>query len=391
MYEQEPFSTFQSGALDLAVNVIWPDATAEEITIERLKGGAFNRVIGLTRQHPGAQADADTKVEYILRIPRFDDAQVDSEVAVIQFLHHHTNIPCPEVVTFDETTKNILGDPYTIQIRIPGATLNSTFLKLSHEQRCRVARELGGVVHQMLAVRSSVAGRITMPSDDKRLGSPLHVAQFGISDPQTLRPYEASAESQSIRELLTTSFCAQKAESLKMYPDEIWEPSVQDRFCEMAAELDAGGWFADTHYSLAHLDFAPRNIMTNLTSDEQIPIISAVLDWDSAVLAPAFVSCSPPRWIWEWEDENSDESEDEDEWTVNNDPPSTPEGKELKMLFEEAAGKDYLRFAYHPVYALARRLVRFATAGLGSDEDIKSAEAMLEKWASLYRPDADKN
>ncbi|CEI60364.1 unnamed protein product [Fusarium venenatum] len=61
----------------------------------------------------------------------------------------------------------------------------------------------------------------------------------------------------------------------------------------MASELEASGWFANQHYySLAHLDLAPRNILVDPTSNKAI--ISAILDWDSAILAPMFMSCAPP-------------------------------------------------------------------------------------------------
>lgn len=103
----------------------------------------------------------------------------------------------------------------------------------------------------------------------------------------------------------------------------------------MVQELHAGGWLADRGYSVAHLDFAPRNILVDLTANTRRPIISAILDWDSAVLAPKFMSCSPPLWIWAWQ-----EDEDEDERTANDDPPN-PEARQLKAQFESAAGPNY--------------------------------------------------
>ncbi|KAH6983895.1 hypothetical protein EDB80DRAFT_875412 [Ilyonectria destructans] len=77
-------------------------------------------------------------------------------------------------------------------------------------------------------------------------------------------------------------------------------------------------------------------------TDTQLSIISGVLDWDSAVFAPMFMSCAPPMWIWAWQDD-----EDEDERTANDKPP-TSEGVRLKLAFEEAAGKDFAKFAYEP-------------------------------------------
>lgn len=82
-------------------------------------------------------------------------------------------------------------------------------------------------------------------------------------------------------------------------------------------------------------------------------------------------------WVWAWQD---DEEEDE---LLANDDPGTAEGRELKALFEEAAGPVYVRFAYEPAYRLARRLVRFAVEGLRFNEDFREADVMLVEWAAI--------
>jgi hypothetical protein len=80
-------------------------------------------------------------------------------------------------------------------------------------------------------------------------------------------------------------------------------------------------------------------------------------------------------WLWAWNDEG-----EEDERLANKTPP-TPELRELKQLFEHNAGPIYHRFAYRPEYRLARKLMRFAIDGLQSNEDLKSAELLLDEWA----------
>ncbi|KAH8736182.1 phosphotransferase enzyme family-domain-containing protein [Ilyonectria robusta] len=373
IYKHEPFVTFRSRVLALAVTSIWPGSVPDEITIERMRGGGYSRITGLTQHN----SQTDTKTRYILRIPRFDAAHIESEIASVQFLRQYTNIPAPEVVAFDETDQNALGSPYAAQIRVDGTDLHSSFPKLNHIQRCRVARELGSVYRQMLAVRSSVAGRLAFSNKHKRLSAPLYVAHLRLMDAQPPTPYTDSPMTESVHELLTANFQAQKAIRLKWWSTELLTPKFLDRFCDMASELEADGWFADTHYSLAHLDLAPRNILINPTLDVQTPVISAVLDCDNAVLAPMFMSCAPPMWIWAWNDD-----EDEDERTANDEPP-TQEGVQLKLTFEEAAGPDYLRFAYKPAYRLARRLLRFAIDGMRSNEDFEEAEAMLQEWICI--------
>ncbi|RGP67329.1 phosphotransferase enzyme family [Fusarium sporotrichioides] len=377
VYDHEPFETFRSRVLTFALSTIWPDAVAQEITVERLKGGGFNRIIALTRQSVDAQPDK--KTDYILRIPRFDAAQVENEVAALQFVHQNTKIPAPTVVTMDGTEGNALSSPYTVQNRIAGVDLYSSFPNLSHNERCRVARELGDIFRQMLDVRSHRAGKLVMPTNDKSLTAHIHVAPWNSTDPKLIAPYSNSLSPEPVHKLLTDIFNARKAEDLERCPTDTVGPNLMDQFTQMAMELDASGYFADQHYSIAHLDLAPRNILVDSTADTNLPIISAVLDWDSAVLAPIFMSCTPPMWIWDWQDD-----EDEDERAANNTPP-TPEGQELKKLFEEAAGQNYCRLAYKPAYRVARRLVQFAINGMRSNEDFKEAKTMLQEWADLYQ------
>lgn len=368
-YQHEPFVTFQRRVLSFANNTIWPDANASDIVVERLKGGSFNRIIGLTRK---SHEEPYNAINYILRIPRFDAAQVYRDVAILRFVQRHTEIPIPGVVMFDESKNNGLEELYMVQHRVAGESLYPTFPKLDHQARCKVARELGTIYHQMLAIRSSTAGHFVLPAGDKSIDAPLQVAPFQSHDATLAVPYNDLVTAQSVFHLLTTSFQDQKARRSFLAEE-------MDQFCTMASELDAEEWFTDMVYSLAHRDLAPRNILVNPGFVAKQPIISAVLDWDSGVLAPMFLSCTPPLWIWAWLDD-----EDEDERTANDDPP-TPEWCQLKQIFEEAADEDYIRLAYPPAYRLARRLVRFAIDDIASTQGLKEADAMLQEWATIRR------
>lgn len=181
VYDHEPFATFRLRVLELAQS-IWVGASPEEITIERMAGGGFNRIIGLSRTI-GSQEEE--KTQYVLRVPRFDAAQLDREVAVLQFVRRYSEIPVPEVVGFNETSNNVLGDPYMVQKRVPGFDLYSSFPKLDHTSKCRIAQQLGLFFRQMLSLRSQVAGVLVLPPDNKSLEAPLQVAPFCGTDPSS--------------------------------------------------------------------------------------------------------------------------------------------------------------------------------------------------------------
>ncbi|KAK6954574.1 hypothetical protein Daesc_004541 [Daldinia eschscholtzii] len=377
VWEHEAFNTFQFNVLVFALNNMWPDAELNDIIIERLKGGGYNRIIGFSYEGNGHTNFAE--VRYILRLPRLADAQVDRGVAVLHFLEKYTEIPVPRVITFDNTDDNEFESPYMIQNRIPGTGVLSTFPLFDHAEKLRFAHELGDIFRRMLTIRSHAAGSLAFLPGQEDLKAEFCVVPFGSRDTRLAVPYyNTEATAQTVRGLLLSTFQDQIAYTLKHYPTSTLKLETLDKFCSMAWELEARGWFDSIPNCLAHLDLAPRNILVNPTSDPQQPIISAVLDWDSAVLVPQFMACAPPCWIWAWL-----EDEDEDEKTANDDPP-TEEQRQLKKTFEKAAGGKYMRFAYEPAYRLARRLLRFAIDGeIRSNQDLTEAEEMLKEWETI--------
>lgn len=176
---------------------------------------------------------------------------------------------------------------------------------------------------------------------------------------------------------LSKIFKEHRAANLRDYPGDTFETEFWDQFISMTEELDNDGWFWDVYYCLWHLDLAPRNILIYEIPTVLDPRISGILDWDSAVFAPNFMSSEPPMWIWAWNDNGLGH-----ERTADHTPP-TEEGRELKSHFKDVAGPEYLRYAYSPAYRLARRLFRFAIDGIGSNEHYREAETMLEEWQAF--------
>lgn len=80
----------------------------ESPTLERLKGGSFNRVIRLLL------LEGEKKGEYILRIPRYERGQMCYDVAPLQLLQQYPAIPAPTLITFDPSRENARGRSYMI-------------------------------------------------------------------------------------------------------------------------------------------------------------------------------------------------------------------------------------------------------------------------------------
>lgn len=65
--------------------------------------------------------------------------------------------------------------------------------------------------------------------------------------------------------------------------------------------------------------------------------------------------------------------------------PPTPEGCEIKKIFEEAISKDFpmwYEYAYRPEYRLARTLFRFAIDGVRVKDEL---EEFFEEWDPLCK------
>jgi len=152
-----------------------------------------------------------------------------------------------------------------------------------------------------------------------------------------------------------------------------------DSLVTVALQMDRSGFHGDDKNSLYNLDLnhAPRNIMVDSQGDGST---TGILDWDSAIFAPRFVGCTPPMGIWAWDDE-----EDEDERKANDTPP-TPEKQELKQLFEDAIGQDFLEYACEPQYRLARKLFEFTLHGIHSNETMSEADELIREWSTLRAP-----
>ena len=395
-YQQEPFETFQEKARLLAQQTIWPDAQSSDIEVERMAGGNFNRIIGLTLKTRDADAP-DIKV--VLRVPRDEDDGNDKDIATLRFVTQNTNIPVPAILYVDQSRENAIGSPFMFQARLKGVSLFTVWPELSHPQKLRVATELGHIIRTMLTIRNSVGGEIVLVANEEQADdATVRIAPFkffslaDLQDPEnkatptieTTTDFQCTAESVPLlSDELLRVFNSILSDMRQRNPDSTWEE--YEGMVQMVKVLSAEGWLEETFWCLNHLDFECRNIHIDPEAAENEPMITAVLDWDSAVIGPNFMSCRPPHWIWAWSDDDgksqSSDPLDEDSEPTTYDEPDTSENQELKQAFEAAAGCGYAQYAYHPAYRLARRLFRFISTGITNMEVSESCERMLEEWA----------
>ena len=379
-----------------------PSATSQKpkkFVIERMRGGSYNRVAGITIIGENDMVEA----RMVLRVPRMGmPPSCHQDITILQFVQEHTGIPAPGVIAHNSTCNNPLNGPYVIHSRIPGHDLESRiqpYPDLSHEQKLAFVEQYARILLAMQGIRHPWAGQIyrtdrgwtkdfavgpfeIFPEDTSLINLRsqrlpfFKVRPFGIAETAPAEDWTDTSDLQSPLHFFEVQFARWRNLELGLDPSELWHPNTWQRLRTMAEQMDEFGCLDCDSYCLTHYDLDPRNIMVELQSG--VPKITGIIDWDLAMFAPDWVSCKPPMWIWNWLDGGS-----EDESRANEEPP-TAEQQELKDLFDELVGFDFRFNAYQPHYRLARQLFQFARYGLRNPEMKDNAEKALEEWKAMY-------
>lgn len=364
------------------VRALLPSSKA--VLIERIGGGDYNRIIGLTLK----QTWNEPERQLILRVPRdLAFSRPDRDAALLQYISQRSSIPIPSVFAYDSTSNNALESPYVLQHRIPGSDLAQMWNLLNHTQKCTIARKIGDVVHTLLAMESPIAGIMEASDADQRepqiIPFELKNALGEIEDEPEMSAVYAIRPQNPTANLLQTQMHRWRGIELDSNdgePDESAE--LWNSMLNTIREMNETGFFEPASMNcLCHVDLQPRNIMAKILLDGSADV-TAILDWDEAVFAPKFVNCRPPWWIWGRSD-NDLIDVDGFERCGANDVPHTPEHRELKCIFEESAGSEYVRLAYNEVFRLCRGLFSIATQGLRSSEQYNAARRIVDEWEVL--------
>ncbi|KAG7009944.1 hypothetical protein G7Y79_00001g002160 [Physcia stellaris] len=332
---------------------LWPSESGD-FNVEKLRGGSFNRIFGV-------QTPASDRL--ILRVPRYEFAQQEREMAILHYVRQHTSIPMAHIVFFDLTHINPLNEP--------------------HEHKLSVAEQWGQLLLSQLTVRNDFAGILDTITSDNENPHVYGFCPFEV-DPEPEKEDHRLLSKQSILDIFVLQFERWNAADKRAYPND---PHLDhlDRLIIVAKEMDAAGLFgAGVFFSLCHLDLAPRNVMANISNTSNTLQITGVLDWDSTVFAPHFMNCEPPSWIWAWstEDDASGGSDDFEDIHAN-DEPATEEDRALKRKFEDTVGVDLLKFFHMPHYRLARELFKLAMSGMRGRDPFDKADRLIQEWDRL--------
>jgi aminoglycoside phosphotransferase (APT) family kinase protein len=400
-YDQECYSTFEHKVRQLAADFS-PNYTTDCIELERIQGGAFNRIIGVKVSKPqskypwystknistvlfacvyGKKIRVSPKPkDFILRIPRDTLHNLYYRTATLAYLERKLPYPVPKPVAYDSSANNALGQAYMLQKRLPGQPLSALWPTLTPEQRTSAAKCIAELVCDLHKVQNPCAGIISPRNTPFDLEHDLLKLE-PIPMPGTLAtgpsyPTHPLATPQTTRDLLLSLVSRQRAHAEDT--DNLVFESIWRRFTAMIHKLHALKLLPDTEgFYLYHPDLQARNLLFTTPTPSTV-CLTGILDWNTAVFAPRFVSTRAPFFLWT--------ESDAEEWDAVPEPEDA-DMKTYKRVFESVVGAQFVKDAYRAEYVLARGMWRFLVGGVKSGSEMFAAEEVLEKWEEMY-PDS---
>ncbi|OAL52150.1 APH-domain-containing protein [Pyrenochaeta sp. DS3sAY3a] len=386
-FEQEPFELMKSKVEELITHKL--ARVPSEIQIERMEGGAYNRVIGasVVPRHSTrfcthwfyerlcrlfGMADNRDSSKYIVRIPRGEtEGIITSQVAVLHAIAPRLSFPVPQVVAYNDSYDNHLGRPYMIQERLPGQALSNIWDALNLQQKKSVVKRYAELVSEIVSVEA-VPGEISDRNLTAETGDPLHIDKMDRRGGAAYEPAKPQTSAEFMITLLR--FWRGLDDEQHSWLHEIW-----DGLIAITHSLDQRGFLA-LPTALFHPDLCEYNLLAQIRGAEEVEI-TGVIDWDDAVIAPTFMAYRAPTWLW-----MPGDTDYEDDSLVN-DEPVTEEDRKLKAYFLEHASEDYRRHAFSPESILARRMFYILEHGMSSDYAMDMAKDIIREWNKLHSED----
>ncbi|KAK4222137.1 hypothetical protein QBC38DRAFT_520219 [Podospora fimiseda] len=383
----------------LAITKIWPGSDPADILVEKQRSYEYMRSTAVTH--------LPTAEKYVVRAPWWEDdcSDVKSQLERIRFLQESTTLPTVSVIMYDLTPENPLERSYIVTNLGNGKILREVYKDLDHQTRCQITKEVGQMYRQMLQTQFSVPGDIitndrdelllaqitsqNIGSDERLLGSlePSYDANNGIYS-QLSKAHEV--QKPSVTEVMYTLFDKWRTQVLASH-----EESDNPRWMLRNAmeQIHQQGYLQDVPFTHCNAGFDWDSILVDPSRfADGRNIITAIRDLDNLEFSPAFSPCLQPHRLWNLE-LDSEQCGAHWQWTFEQDIegfgafklPDTEEGRELKAIFDEAAGPIYRLFAYDPVYIMAHHLWKFCLQNTLSTCEMRSIRKVVRTWKQMRR------
>ena len=310
-YSHEPFDTFIDKVRAL-LHQLFPSAYATSTAVYRLQGGSFHRVIAADLLNRGA----------VIRIPRFEYVSLSDEAVVLSFVRSHSEIPVPRVLKLDISSSNVLGDPYMVQVKVPGDKLYHIYPTMTFDEKRAVIQQVAHLLGQMYHIPMQSIGVLRENIDDRQRVVIGPFKDHPDPDEHGIHPSPGA----DLPSFLATRFNFYINFELAQNSHAKYIPSFMYAFLEAARDLVP---VPNSRIVLHHTDFHSRNIMVARREGTGEYQVTALLDWEKAVAVPVEMAFSMPSFLWE-EQSGSESSNKADDVSK-----LVERGCELQSFFED--------------------------------------------------------
>lgn len=265
----------------------------------------------------------------------------------------------------------LLSVPYMIQERIPGRKACVMWLTFNVAHKVSFIRQFTKIVSEIVSIEA-VPGEISTRNLDTKPGDPLYV---DMMERQPMAPALPAIEQTG------AAFMIAQIEKWRQFQraagfcfEEEW-----DSLARITKSFEKRGFLAFPTV-LVHTDLREYNILTQVRNKSEVDI-TGVIDWDDALIAPAFLAYRAPFWLWMPEDTDYDEENPE------NMEPTTDIGRQLKAEFLKHASEDYKFHAFSPESMIVRRMFYYLQWGITNSYSLELARGIIKEWDQLHPED----
>ncbi|KAK0118053.1 hypothetical protein ONS95_012362 [Cadophora gregata] len=255
-YCQEQFDAYKIKVIQLCHDV----GLGEPSEIERMEGGSFNRVVGLT--FPSAD-----KPQYVLRVPRYalneeQAKDIKDQVSVQLHLSKYDSLPVATAVAYDSTTENAINCQYVLQERLHGESICGIFYGLPLSEKLQITTKVAEMILNLESIVFDRPGRLIGADNIPASSAPSAklVAGITVSGFRDHPMFDGPAlEKQPLVSLIWALLEHRK----EVYDDMPHLVERCERLQEVAKEMQSAGLMrvADNDSVLWHWDLSASNIL----------------------------------------------------------------------------------------------------------------------------------
>ncbi|OSX63463.1 hypothetical protein POSPLADRAFT_1180391 [Postia placenta MAD-698-R-SB12] len=192
------------------------------------------RFLGAGTFHKGYAITLCDGREVVARVARrfMPRLKTESEIATMQYLREHTDIPVPTVYHYDANPYNRLGGEYIIMSKAPGVPLAKVFQSMPHNELITLMDNIAALIVPLFAHRFPRIGSLYVGPDP----DPVH-------DSAAPTPTVASYQPQFVRHALSASARASTSTQFHVGPIVSW-PFFGSHRGDLThpKEIDRGPW-----------------------------------------------------------------------------------------------------------------------------------------------------